>query len=338
MTTVLVTGGAGYIGSHACKALACAGYTPIVFDSLVYGHEWAVKWGPLERGDILDAERLAEAFATHRPAAVMHFAAFAYVGESVTDPAKYYRNNVVGTLNLLDAMRASGVDKLVFSSTCATYGAPPETPIREDMPQAPINPYGASKLMIERVLADYAAAYGLKSVALRYFNAAGADPEGEIGEDHDPETHLIPLALDAAAGVRPHLTVYGDDYDTPDGTCIRDYVHVSDIAEAHVLALQALEAGRDLKPAYNLGGGAAASVAEVVAAARLVTARNIPLVVGGRRPGDPPVLVADAARAAADLGWRARCTRIGDMLASAWVWQQGQANQRSAARRAAPAA
>jgi UDP-arabinose 4-epimerase len=336
MTTVLVTGGAGYIGSHACKALAQAGYRPVVYDSLVYGHEWAVKWGPLERGDILDAERLAEVFAKHRPAAVMHFAAFAYVGESVTDPAKYYRNNVVGTLNLLEAMRAAGVGNLVFSSTCATYGVPAETPIREDMPQAPINPYGASKLMIERVLADYAAAYGLKSMALRYFNAAGADPDGEVGEDHEPETHLIPLALDAAAGVGPELTLHGDDYATPDGTCIRDYVHVSDIADAHVLALKALEAGKALELAYNLGGGAGASVSEVIAATTRVTGRPVPLTVGPRRPGDPPVLVADASLAAADLGWRPRHD-LDQMLATAWAWTQRQANLKGARRRA-PAA
>jgi UDP-arabinose 4-epimerase len=324
MTTVLVTGGAGYIGSHACKALARAGYTPVTYDNLVHGHEWAVKWGPLERGDILDRERLSEAMAAHRPSAVLHFAALAYVGESVADPARYYRNNVTGALNVLDAMREQGVPRIVFSSSCATYGAPESTPIREDAPQAPINPYGASKLMIERVLADYRAAYGLESVALRYFNAAGADPEGEIGEAHDPETHLIPLALEVAAGGRPHITLNGDDYDTPDGTCIRDYVHVSDIAEAHVLALAAMEAGRRLRPAYNLGGGAALSVAEVIGAASLVAGRNIPVVVGPRRPGDPPVLTADAGLAARDLGWRARRPTIEEMITPAWRWLQAR--------------
>ncbi len=207
MSNVLVTGGAGYIGSHACKALAKAGYTPITYDNLIYGHEWAVKWGPLERGDILDGARLDQVIATYKPAAVIHFAAFAYVGESVEDPAKYYRNNVVGTLSLLDAVRRAGVDKIVFSSTCATYGIPDKVPITEDAPQNPINPYGRSKLMVERILADYGDAYGLKSVALRYFNAAGADPEGELGEDHDPETHLIPLVLEAASGKRPHITI-----------------------------------------------------------------------------------------------------------------------------------
>lgn len=322
MTVVLVTGGAGYIGSHACKALARAGYTPVAYDNLVYGHEWAVKWGPLERGDILDRGRLAEVFAKHRPAAVMHFAAFAYVGESVTDPAKYYRNNVEGTLCLLERMRAAGVDKLVFSSSCATYGVPAVTPIREDAPQAPINPYGATKLMVERILADYRIAYGLQSVALRYFNAAGADPEGEIGEAHDPETHLIPLALAAAAGELAHITINGDDYATPDGTCIRDYVHVSDIAEAHVLALAALEAGRALRPAYNLGGGAALSVAEVVGAASLVSGCNIPVVVGARRAGDPPMLTADASYAIDELGWRPRRASIHDILSDAWTWMR----------------
>jgi UDP-arabinose 4-epimerase len=327
VTVVLVTGGAGYIGSHACKALARAGYTPVAYDNLVYGHEWAVKWGPLERGDILDRKRLAEVFAKYRPVAVMHFAAFAYVGESVAEPAKYYRNNVEGTLSLLEAMRGAGADKLVFSSSCATYGVPTATPIREDMPQAPINPYGATKLMVERILADYRAAYGLQSVALRYFNAAGADPEGEIGEAHDPETHLIPLALDVAAGDVAHITINGDDYDTADGTCIRDYVHVSDIAQAHVLALAALDAGRPLAAAYNLGGGAARSVAEVIGAASLVAGRSIPVAIGPRRPGDPPVLTADAARAAQDLGWCPAYTSIEDMIRHAWAWRKGRTSR-----------
>jgi UDP-arabinose 4-epimerase len=330
MKKVLVTGGAGYIGSHTCKALAQAGYEPIVYDNLVYGHEWAVKWGPLEHGDILDSARLAEVIAAHRPTAVMHFAAFAYVGESVTEPAKYYRNNVMGTFSLLDAMREAGLDRLVFSSTCATYGVPATTPIREDDPQAPINPYGATKVMIERVLADYRTAYGLKSVALRYFNAAGCDHDGELGEEHDPETHLIPLVLEAAAGLRPHITVYGQDYATPDGTCIRDYVHVSDIVDAHVMALKALEAGVELRPAYNLGGGAVLSVADVISAATRVTGCVIPVVMGERRAGDPPVLCADATKAADDLGWRPRHADVEDMIAPAWAWLQRQGNMRSA--------
>lgn len=322
MTVVLVTGGAGYIGSHACKALARAGYTPVAYDNLIYGHEWAVKWGPLERGDILDRERLDQVLAVHQPAAVMHFAAFAYVGESVTNPARYYRNNVVGTLNLLEAMRQAGVAKLVFSSSCATYGIPIATPIREDTAQAPINPYGASKLMVERILADYRVAYGLESVALRYFNAAGADPDGEIGEAHDPETHLIPLVLDAAAGDLAHITINGGDYETPDGTCVRDYVHVSDIADAHVLALEALQSGRDLLPAYNLGGGAALSVADVIGVASLVTGRTIPVIMGPRRLGDPPVLTADATAATADLGWKPKRPTIEEMIGTAWAWRQ----------------
>ncbi|MBV9995179.1 MAG: UDP-glucose 4-epimerase GalE [Caulobacteraceae bacterium] len=318
MTRILVTGGAGYIGSHACKALAAAGHTPIAYDNLVHGHAWAVKWGPLEVGDIGDARRLAQAFAVHRPEAVMHFAAYAYVGESVADPARYYRNNVGGALTLLEVMRASEVDAIVFSSTCATYGIPRVLPIAEDAPQAPISPYGASKLMVERMLADYAAAYGLKSVALRYFNAAGADPDGEIGESHDPETHLIPLVLDAAATGAP-VTVLGDDYDTADGTCVRDYVHVGDIAEAHVLALEGLRTGQ-LRRAYNLGAGVGFSVAEIIEAARRITGRPVRAVVGPRRPGDPAAMLADPRLAAAELGWKARHD-LEAIIRTAWEWR-----------------
>jgi UDP-arabinose 4-epimerase len=319
--TILVTGGAGYIGAHACKALAAAGYTPVTYDSLVYGHERAVKWGPFERGDILDAARLAEVMQRHKPSAVMHFAAFAYVGESVTDPAKYYHNNVVGTLSLLDTARAHGIDRVVFSSTCATYGIPETVPISEDTPQMPINPYGATKLMIERVLSDYGDAYGLKSVALRYFNAAGADANCEIGESHDPETHLIPLVLDAASGVRPHITILGDDYPTPDGTCIRDYVHVTDIAEAHVRALDVLGSG-NLRRAYNLGTGSGFSVAQVIAAAERITGCKIPVVHGARRPGDPAQLLADASLLARELHWKARHSSLEHILETAWRWHQ----------------
>ena len=319
-STILVTGGAGYVGSHACKALAAAGLRPVVYDNLVHGHDWAVKWGPLEVGDILDAARLDEVIARHRPAAVMHFAAFAYVGESVTDPARYYRNNVVGTLTLLEAMRRAGIDRMVFSSTCATYGTPEATPIAEDAPQRPINPYGATKLMVERMLADYAPAYGLRSVALRYFNAAGADPDGEIGEDHDPETHLIPLVLDAAAGARPHVTIFGDDYDTQDGTCIRDYVHVSDLAEAHVLALG--RTGREPGfRAYNLGTGQGVSVAQIVEAVRRVTGLAVPTAAGARRAGDAAALFADASRARTELGWAPRLSEIDAIIESAWRWR-----------------
>jgi len=324
---ILVTGGAGYIGSHTCKALAQAGFTPVVYDNLVYGHESAVRWGPLEKGDILDSTRLSQVIATYAPKAVIHFAAFAYVGESVADPAKYYRNNVVGTLSLLDTMREHGVDQIVFSSTCATYGVPARIPISEETPQNPINPYGASKLMIERVLADYGDAYGLKSVALRYFNAAGADPDGEIGEDHDPETHLIPLVLDAAMHKRPAITVFGDDYETPDGTCVRDYIHVSDLAEAHVLAMQALDGGLP-KRAYNLGTGQGHSVAAIIEVARAVTQREIPLVKGVRRTGDPAALVADARNAMRDLGWTPRHPDIRDILQTAWTWAQRRDSRR----------
>lgn len=316
---VLVTGGAGYIGSHACKALAQAGYLPVAFDNLVYGHRWAVRWGPLEVGDIADRARLDAVIAQYRPVAVMHFAAFSYVGESVSDPGKYYRNNVAGTLTLLEAMRDHGIDRLIFSSTCATYGVPMEIPISEAHPQAPINPYGASKWMIERMLADFGAAHGLRSVALRYFNAAGADPEGEIGEDHDPETHLIPLVLDAAAGRRPHITVFGEDYDTPDGTCIRDYIHVTDLADAHVLALRALDAGEP-GAAYNLGNGLGFSVQEVIDHAREVTGLKVPVIAGPRRPGDPPRLVGDARRATTELGWQPRYADLDRIIETAWQW------------------
>jgi UDP-arabinose 4-epimerase len=319
LNNILVTGGAGYIGSHTCKALSRAGYVPIVYDNLVCGHEWAVKWGPLEKGDILDALRLSDVISTYKPSAVIHFAALAYVGESVVDPAKYYRNNVIGTLSLLDAMRENGVGNIVFSSTCATYGVPDTVPISEDAPQRPINPYGASKLMIERILADYRSAYRLNSVSLRYFNAVGADPDGELGEDHDPETHLVPLVLDAAAGRRPHITVFGDDYDTPDGTCVRDYVHVSDLADAHVLAMKCLD-GRGLMGAYNLGTGQGTSVAQVIDAVRAVTGCYIHVIKGARRPGDPAALLADAAQSKRDLGWMPHYSEISDSIATAWNW------------------
>jgi len=321
--TVLVTGGAGYIGSHACKALAAAGYRPVCYDNLVYGHPWAVRWGPLEHGDIADRDRLDAVLSRHRPVAVMHFAAYAYVGESVLDPGKYYRNNVLGSLCLLEAMRDHGIQRLVFSSTCATYGVPRQVPIDEEHPQLPINPYGASKLMVERMLADFALAHGIGSVALRYFNAAGADPEGEIGEAHDPETHLIPLVLDAAAGVRPEVNVHGTDYDTPDGTCIRDYIHVSDLASAHLLALARLErlvGANAVSLAYNLGNGRGFSVREVIAGAQAVTGRQVEVRHGPRRPGDPPRLVGDARRAVQELGWWPRHADLRQIIATAWQW------------------
>ena len=317
--TILVTGGAGYIGSHACKALARAGYTPIAYDNLVYGHEWAVKWGPFVRGDILDRSGLVDAIERYRPQAVMHFAAFAYVGESVTDPAKYYRNNVAGTLALLEAMQNTRLSRLVFSSTCATYGIPASLPINENTEQSPVNPYGASKFMVERILTDFRHAYALDSVALRYFNAAGADGDCEIGEDHDPETHLIPLVLDAASGLRPDITVFGDDYPTSDGTCIRDYIHVEDLAEAHVVALTKLERGNAL-PAYNLGTGKGVSVKLLIERAREITGRQIKTVVAARRAGDPPELVADAKLAMSDLKWTPQHSDIDTILTDAWRW------------------
>jgi UDP-arabinose 4-epimerase len=318
---VLVTGGAGYIGSHACKALAKAGYTPIAYDNLIYGHEWAVKWGPFEQGDILDRKRLDEAIRQYQPAAIMHFAAYAYVGESVEDPGKYYRNNVVGSLTLLEAMRDNDIKNFVFSSTCATYGEPEQIPIPEDHNQAPINPYGHSKLMIEQMLSDFEVAHNLKSVSLRYFNAAGADPDGETGEDHDPETHLIPLVLDAATGKRPSITIFGDDYDTPDGTCIRDYIHVTDLADAHVRALKYLEQdGKTTK--YNLGNGKGFSVKEVIDTAKKVTGKEIPVVIGKRRPGDPPRLVGDAERIRKELNWQPQYAELETIIETAWRWHQ----------------
>jgi len=319
-TTVLVTGGAGYIGSHACKALADAGLTPVVYDNLSRGFEWAVKWGPFERGDLLDQARLEVVIRRHQPIAVMHFAAFAYVGESVAYPATYYRNNVVGSLALLEAMRAGGVDRIVFSSSCTTYGVRGAEPIGEDTPQAPVNPYGVTKLLVEQALRDYAVAYGLRAVAMRYFNAAGADPDGEIGEAHDPETHLIPLVLEAAATAAP-LTVFGDDYPTPDGTCIRDYVHVTDLADAHVAALQSLDHASGFR-AFNLGTGRGLSNLEIIAAARRVTGREIPIRIGPRRAGDPPVLTADASRAGRELGWTPRLSSLDDIIDTAWRWRQ----------------
>jgi UDP-arabinose 4-epimerase len=321
--TILVTGGAGFIGSHACKALARAGYTPVAYDNLVYGHREAVRWGPLEVGDIADRDRLDEVIAHCRPEAAIHFAAYAYVGESVQDPAKYYRNNVAGTLTLLEALVRHGVNRIVFSSTCATYGIPERIPIDEAHPQHPINPYGASKLMIERILRDFDTAYGLRSVSLRYFNAAGADPDGEIGENHDPETHLIPLALQAAMGQREALQVFGADYPTPDGSCIRDYVHVTDLAHAHLQALDYLSQG-GATTALNLGTGHGHSVFHVIEVARNVLGLDIPAVVANRRAGDPPVLTAVANKAHSVLGWQPRYTDLTVMLQHAWRWHREQ--------------
>ena len=318
---ILVTGGAGYIGSHTCKLLAHQGYEPVVFDNLVYGHEWAVKWGPFEKGDLLDKHRIAQVMSKYAPQAVIHFAAYAYVGESVEIPGKYYENNVYGTLNLLEAMRAADVRRIVFSSTCATYGIPTKIPIPEDHPQVPINPYGASKMMVERIIDDYEQAYGIRSVVLRYFNAAGADPDAEIGEDHDPETHLIPLILDVALGRREQVAIYGADYDTPDGTCIRDFIHVIDLGDAHLRALNHLHSnGKSLK--LNLGNGHGSSVREVIDQAEKVTGRSINTMVAGRRSGDPPRLVGDATRARKSLGWEPKYGRLETILQHAWHWHQ----------------
>lgn len=320
---VLVTGGAGFIGSHACKALAAAGHEPVVYDSLRTGHAWAVRFGPLEHGDLLDTERLAAVMQAHGIEAVLHFAALAYVGESIHAPDIYYRTNVTGTLSLLSAMRLSGVRRIISSSTCATFG-PVDGMITEATPQSPINPYGASKLMVERILQDYAAAFGTGCVALRYFNAAGSDPEGELGEIHEPETHLIPIALQVAAGHRKRLDVFGTDYDTPDGTCIRDYIHVCDLADAHVAALAAIEPGTF--KAFNLGNGNGFSVRDVIERVQAVTGREVPWTASPRRPGDPPRLVADAATARRDLGWNPRYPALDDMIGHAWAFMTQRRN------------
>jgi len=320
---VLVTGGAGYVGSHACLALGEAGYQPVVYDDFSRGYRWAVRFGPSEEGNILDTRHLLDVFARHRPVAVLHFAALTYVGESVSEPALYYRNNVAGSLSLLDAMKASGVRNIVFSSTAAVYGAPPESPIPESAPLLPINPYGMTKLTVERMLADFVKAYGFKAAALRYFNASGADPEARIGEAHDPETHLIPLVLDAASGRRASISVFGDDYPTADGTCIRDYIHVLDLADAHIRALASLVGSADpTMLALNLGTGSGASVREVIETARRVTGRPIPTMRAPRRAGDPPELVADPARARSVLQWSARRPALETQIRDAWRWHQ----------------
>lgn len=315
---VLVAGGAGYIGSHTCKALAEAGHLPIVYDNLHTGHEWAVKWGPLERGDLNDPAALGAAMRRHRPEAVVDFAALAYVGDSMKEPTQYYRANVAGTIALLEAMRAHDIPSIVFSSTCATYGVPARMPIVETMTQDPINPYGRSKRMAEEILRDACAAHGLGAIALRYFNAAGADPDGQLGEEHDPEPHLIPLVLQTALGMRSSIAIFGTDYDTPDGTCVRDYVHVSDLASAHVAALESCRAGRFA--AYNLGTGRGASITEVVTRAREVTGRPIRAEAAARRPGDPPFLVADASLALQALSWKSSHSDLGHIIETAWRW------------------
>ena len=316
---VLVTGGAGYVGSHTTKVLAHSGFQPVVLDNLEAGHRWAARWGPLVVGDLANTSLLQELLQEYRVEAVLHFAAHAYVSESVANPRKYFRNNVANTLNLLEAMLDNGVRNIVFSSSCASYGLPESVPIREDHPQRPVNPYGESKLFVERVLDWYGQAYGMKWMSLRYFNAAAADPEGEIGEEHEPETHLIPLVIQAALGQRPFVEIYGTDYPTPDGTAIRDYVHVTDLAEAHVLALHYLANGGS-SMAVNLGTGKWNSVREVIQAVERVSGRHFPVRETGRRPGDPPALVADASRAAQVLGWRPRYPELDSLVEHAWRW------------------
>jgi UDP-arabinose 4-epimerase len=321
--SVLIVGGAGYIGSQTAKRAAAAGLEPVVLDNLVYGHRWAVKWGPLVEGDLADAALIDRVIKEHRVSAVIHFAAYAYVGESVTNPRKYFRNNVVNTLNLLDAMVDNGVRDIVFSSTCAVYGEPLAVPIGEDHPRNPVSPYGESKLAVEKILHWYQRAYPLRFAALRYFNAAGADPDGELGEDHAPETHLIPLAIEAALGGRG-LEIYGTDYPTPDGTAVRDYIHVADLADAHLVALAQLGKGAP-SLTLNLGTGRGHSVREVISAVERASGRKVPVRETDRRAGDPPALVADARQAAALLGWKPRYPDLDTIIGHAFRWRDRKA-------------
>ncbi|KZX98199.1 UDP-glucose 4-epimerase GalE, partial [Sulfitobacter sp. HI0023] len=316
MANVLVTGGAGYIGSHACKALAAAGHTPVTFDNLVTGWREAVKFGPFIKGDLMNRAEVDAAFADYEPVAVMHFAALSQVGESMKEPGLYWRNNVLGSLNLIEAAAGAGCRNFVFSSTCATYGDQDNVVLDESSAQLPINAYGASKRAIEDILRDFEKAHGLNHVIFRYFNVAGADPEGEVGEFHQPETHLVPLMLDAIEGKRDALTIFGTDYDTPDGTCIRDYVHVCDLVDAHVLGLDWLLQGRGSR-VFNLGTGSGFSVKEVLAHSRSVTNREVPHVIGPRRPGDCTKLVSGSTRAEKELGWRPRRSTLEQMITDA---------------------
>jgi UDP-glucose 4-epimerase len=318
---VLVTGGAGYIGSHACKALAQRGYLPVTLDSLVTGWAQAVRFGPLVQADLLDRAALDAALAEHRPVAVMHFAALSQVGEAMREPGRYWRNNVLGSLNLVEAMLAAGVRDLVFSSTCATYGDQDGVALTEDSPQHPINAYGSSKRAVEEMLRDFAAAADLRHVIFRYFNVAGADPEGEIGECHQPETHLIPVILEATFGQRPQLVVHGSDWPTHDGTCVRDYVHVCDLVEAHLLGLEWLLAGRGSR-VFNLGTGLGFSVRDVLMQARAATGRQVPHVFGPRRAGDAASLVAANARAVVELGWKPERSSLKLMIQDALAWHR----------------
>jgi UDP-arabinose 4-epimerase len=317
--SILVAGGAGYIGSHTCKALAAAGYLPIVLDDLSTGHPWAVRWGPLVEADIADKERISQAIARFDIQAVIHFAARAYVGESMSKPREYFETNVSKTLALFDVFQNCGIDKVVFSSSCATYGIPRKLPICEDHPQEPINPYGASKLFIEQVLKWYGQAYGLRYAVLRYFNAAGADPDAEIGEDHVPETHLVPLIIAAARKKLPAVEIFGTDYNTPDGTAVRDYVHVSDLADAHVSAINRLFAGEQ-SIVVNLGTGRGHSIRQVVSAVEKVAGVIVPIVEGPRRAGDPPTLLADSLQGQSLLGWTPSRSDLYEIIQTAWNW------------------
>ncbi|UWU23862.1 UDP-glucose 4-epimerase GalE (plasmid) [Rhizobium sp. CB3060] len=323
MSTVLVTGGAGYIGSHCCKAFAEAGWSVVTYDNLSRGWREAVKWGPLVEGDIADAETMAAALRQYRPDVVAHFAAYAYVGESVELPELYYRNNTFGTLVLIEEMLKAGIDRLIFSSTCASYGIPVRTPIDEEHPQWPINPYGWSKFMIERMVEDFSRARGLNAVMLRYFNAAGCDPDGEIGERHEPETHVVPLAIEAAIKPSRTFTINGTDFDTRDGTAIRDYIHVSDLAHAHVLGGEKLLRDRGVH-VYNLGTGTGTTVKELVDAVGRVSGHQLPVAYGPRRPGDPPALVAAAGKAERELGWVPRHSDIDTIIETALAWYRSR--------------
>lgn len=319
MEKVLVTGGAGYIGSHVCKALAARGFLPVTFDNLSTGWAQAVRYGPLLQGDLLDTDALAAAFREYQPVAVMHFAAASLVDESVSDPGKYWRNNVLGSLNLVEAAITAGCLQFVFSSTCATYGESDGVVLTEESEQAPVNAYGSSKRAVEEILRDFGVSRGLRSVIFRYFNVAGADPDGEVGECHRPETHLIPVMLEAISGQRPELVINGDDYPTHDGTCIRDFVHVTDLAEAHVLGLEWLRAGRESR-VFNLGTGVGFSVSEVIGHCRAATGRRVPHRFGPRRPGDPASLVSGSQRALRELGWEPVHSSLRIMIRDAWNW------------------
>ncbi|MCW8916564.1 MAG: UDP-glucose 4-epimerase GalE [Magnetovibrio sp.] len=322
--TILVTGGAGYVGSHACKALSLAGYLPVSFDNLSNGHDWAVQWGPLVKGDILNPLDLERAIAKYKPEAVMHFAALIEVGESVKYPQRFYRTNVTGALNVLEAMERANLNKIVFSSTCAVHGDVGDNTIIETSPIAPISPYAKTKANVESMLADFSTAHGLNSIALRYFNASGADLDGDIGEAHDPESHLIPIACQAALGQRDGMYIFGDDYDTPDGTCVRDYIHVTDLADAHVKALARLLDGRKGFEAFCLGGGVGSSVRQVLETVKQVSGVDFPVKMEPRRPGDAPQLVADLTKAKTELDWSPQYSDLSTVVETAWKWHKGR--------------